>query len=327
MIRGGRNIEDLIASYLANELNSLDSQRVEEWLAEGDENIKLFEEYVKTWSSVPYNENAYNADQAWMDIKPLLQSTTSFTSLWKVAAAVIILLGSYFTFNQINSSEEVLLAQNEVIKETLVDGSNITINKNSELIISGDFNDSERRVKLKGEAFFAIEKNPEKPFVIEMEQSQVKVLGTSFNITADPKDKLVEVYVKSGVVLFEYQTDSNNTYLSIKLLAGDKVVYNKDTKKLEKQEKGVDANADLYWMDQQLIFDGIKMEKVAKILEAVYEVKIDFSNPSIGQCPLTVNFQNASIEEIIEVVGLTFNLEVEQSDKHYYFKGDGCQDL
>lgn len=96
----------------------------------------------------------------------------------------------------------------------------------------------------------------------------MKVLGTSFNIKSNPEDELVTVYVKSGLVLFEYLSNTtDSTYLSIELRTSDQVVYNKNTRMLEPDSESNEATLDIYWVNHELIFDGIALGKVATILE------------------------------------------------------------
>lgn len=153
------------------------------------------------------------------------------------------------------------------------------------------------------------------------------MLGTSFNIKSEPNEDLVSVYVKSGVVLFEYLSkESDSTYLSIILKKGDRVVYNKITKQLEPVLDPEASNLDMYWVNQELVFDGIQLGKVAEILETVYDVDITFTNEQSKNCLVTVSFQNAEIDQIIEVIATTFGLELEQIDNEYILKGLSCEE-
>ena len=175
------------------------------------------------------------------------------------------------------------------------------------------------------QAFFDIERDTTKPFIVHLNQSEVRVLGTSFNIKSNSNDQLISVFVKSGVVMFKYLSDeTDSTYLSIKLRAGDKVVYNKKTRKLEPIHASSEKSTDIYWLNQELIFDGIELEKVSRILESVYDVKISFTDEETKKCLLTVNFQNANINHIMEVIAVTFELDLEHSNNNYTLKGISC---
>ena len=83
----------------------------------------------------------------------------------------------------------------------------------------------------------------------------------------------------------------------------------------------------MYWMNQELVFDGIQLGKVTQILEIVYDVEISFSDQQSKNCLLTVNFQNAKIDQIMEVISSTFELELTQNNNAYQLIGTSCEEL
>lgn len=327
-----KNMDDLLMSYLLNELKESELQQVEAWISASSENQKQLEDTILVWeASLQANTYNFNKNKAWNNVSNQITIKPMWQQNWfRSAAAILFLVGMFTTIMNISSTVEpsILYSETKVIIDTLTDGSIITLNKNSSLSYTEDFNSKTREVALKGEAFFDIERDTTKPFIINLESSSVKVLGTSFNIKSNPEDELVRVYVKSGVVLFEYLSDqTDSTYLSITLRKGDRVSYNKVTRKLEKNENDSTNNLDMYWMNQELIFDGIELGKVTQILETVYEVEIKFSDEQSKKCLLTVSFKNAQIEEIMQVIATTFELELEQSNTKYVLKGLSCEEI
>lgn len=83
-------------------------------------------------------------------------------------------------------------------KIVLADGSQVWINSQSVLEFPSRFTGGERRVKLKGEAYFEVSRNESKPFVVEVEDKEVRVLGTQFN-TSDYKGSFVTTLVSGKV--------------------------------------------------------------------------------------------------------------------------------
>jgi ferric-dicitrate binding protein FerR (iron transport regulator) len=331
MMHEEKHIDELLMAYLLNELDSNDIQKVELWLSESDENQAKYNEVIQIWdASQNVNEFHFDADKAWEKVSDKIEATPFYTATWlRVAAAILVMIGAtatfYKTFSTVDSTE--LYAENEMKIETLIDGSVITLNENSSIKYLASFNEDQREISLEGEAFFDIERDETKPFIINLNHSKVTVLGTSFNIKSETKDELVRVFVKSGVVLFEYlPNDSSTTYLSIELHAGDKVVYNNETNQLEAMDEGSSSNVDMYWINKELVFDGIALHKVAKILEVVYDVEISFTEEQSKECLLTANFQNAEIDQIMVVISTTFELELTQTDNHYVLKGLSCEE-
>lgn len=331
MMREERNMDDLLIAYVLNELDETRTQQVAQWISISAENQKQFEEISQVWNvSQNVTDYNFNTDQAWNKVSDRMKTKKLWQNQWlRVAAAILFLVGMFTTIMKISNTVEptILFSNTEVVTDTLMDGSVITLNENSSLSYTDNFNVNTREVTLEGEAFFDIERDTTKPFIINLESSKVKVLGTSFNIKSDSNEDLVRVYVKSGVVLFEYLSEeSDSTYLSVILKKGDRVVYNKITKQLEPVLDTASSNLDMYWMNQELVFDGIQLGKVTQILETVYDVKITFTNEQSKNCLVTVSFQNAEIDQIIEVIATTFELEVEQLDEHYILKGLSCEE-
>jgi ferric-dicitrate binding protein FerR (iron transport regulator) len=85
---------------------------------------------------------------------------------------------------------------------TLPEGSKIWLNADSKLSYPVAFNDKTREVYLRGEAFFDIRKNPDKPFIIHLANGTIHVLGTSFNVRAYDDEDKIETSVSTGKVAF-----------------------------------------------------------------------------------------------------------------------------
>lgn len=332
MMQGQENRDELLIAYLLGELSDTQVNEVSQWLAASERNQQYFAQLTSVWNgTVKKSKHTFDANKAWSKVSQKEHKIPFYqTPLFRIAATVIIILGAInilFNLSNTTPSTTEVFATTMVVNDTLQDGSVITINQNSKISYANNFNEDSRKVKLEGEAFFDIERDTTKPFIIELDQSMVKVLGTSFNIKSDPKDELVSVYVKSGVVLFEYlSNNADSTYLSVKLLAGDKVVYNKKTKQLEALNDSSTAT-EIYWMNKELIFDGIRLSQVTDILESVYQVEISITEEASKNCLLTVNFQNANIEQIMEVIAVTFDLTLEKNKGAFTLNGLSCEEL
>jgi hypothetical protein len=95
----------------------------------------------------------------------------------------------------------------------LPDGSRVWLNAASSLKFPAKFTDSERRVELDGEAYFEISKNKSKPFYVLMNDgTELKVLGTHFNISSYKEDGVVKTSLLEGAV--QLQRDASKLVLS-----------------------------------------------------------------------------------------------------------------
>ncbi|QDO95160.1 FecR family protein [Formosa sediminum] len=202
-----------------------------------------------------------------------------------IAASIIILL-SFSLFFMLKSDlfstnkSEYLIAN--IIKTTpsgtqesvqLPDGTMVILNANSTLEYPKVFNDSIRFVKLKGQAFFNVTKNPDQPFVIKTQTVSTRVLGTSFNVTT--LDSIVEVIVNTGLVNVSSQTNS------VLVKPNQKVTYNNNTNTLSKT--AVNAELNTLWWKEEVVLEQVKILELAKALEQVYKIPFVITNKNIEQ--------------------------------------------
>jgi len=323
-----RNIENLLIAYLNNELNERRNVEVEHWIHVSKENEKVFLQTVQLWqASQAVPSPSFDTDKAWNKVKSTMQRKPTFPFWQKLAAAIILIAGSYVAFLAYNSEPAIheIAAVDRSVVDTLTDGSVITLNTNSSLKYTSEFNTDVREVELMGEAFFEIERDTARKFIVKIDDTRVTVLGTSFNINSTLSDRII-VFVNSGTVLFEYRgTDASKPFLSTKLQAGDRVSYNKITHELENSNPADLNYLDLYWFDKNLIFEGTSLAEVSTILESVYKVDITYSDSTSNHCLLTASFHDADISEVIEVIAGTFEFQVEKEQNSYLFIGKGCE--
>lgn len=96
------------------------------------------------------------------------------------------------------SNQRLIIPYGHTYSVLLEDGTEVLLNANSELIYPSKFGDYERRVELRGEAYFNVQKS-DKPFVVQVNKSFVKVFGTSFNINAKDPHLVKTILVEGSV--------------------------------------------------------------------------------------------------------------------------------
>ncbi|WP_421977306.1 FecR family protein [Roseivirga seohaensis] len=320
-------MEELVAKYLANELNTSERADFESQLIQ-DEKLRLdLEAYAKVLDLTSNEDNTiFNADTAWNKVNERTKETkvvkiqrTNFSFL-KVAATLLVLaVAGYFIYNSTLNQEaegtELASVPHGIKEFTLPDGSLVKLNANAKLTLSKNFGDSNRNVILSGEANFDIVRDEEKPFIIEAGNSTVKVLGTSFNLTTDAEDG-VELDVTEGLVEFS----STITGAKEQVAKGQSAKLDKTGKVLQKKEMK-DTNFSGWWT-RKLEYDDTPLSEVFKDLEDTYWVEVDY-NEAIGACPLTSTFQGATIEDVIKTIVATFPEVKLVSFKENQIKLDG----
>lgn len=330
--------EKLLLRFLLGEATRDEMDQVQEWLELSDENQKLLDSYETVWveaGKLTPNPVAVDTSSVWQKMSDRVdkyeeeqkKKTISLRSrvTWissSIAASIIILFGIYQLLVK-QPQPLVIASTQEVLHDTLPDGSNIVLNANSNISYPEKFAKNERRVQLEGEAFFHVEHNPEQPFIIETETAFVKVLGTSFNVKAYENSEL-EVIVTDGLVqLFTVNSETMDT-TSILLKAGEKgKISGKERKAIHVAENVPD---ELFWMDHTLIFTDTDLKKVFSLLENYYNIEIEVSDTEIYKCRLSTTFSNNSIEDIMEVIAATFEFEYTKENITYTIKGDGCDE-
>ena len=170
----------------------------------------------------------------------------------------------------------------------LADGSEVWINSRSELEFPSRFTGSERRVRLKGEAYFEVAKNATKPFIVEVQDKEVRVLGTSFNVS-DYADKFVTTLVTGKV---QVRTDHRDYVLDPSMqirVEGDKVLVDK-----------VDVKEFTAWKDGLFVFKKRRLQEVMDVLSRWYDVDVFYQNSDLQDLHFTGTIQRYS--EITDVL-------------------------
>ncbi|WP_147676598.1 FecR family protein [Algibacter pacificus] len=222
---------------------------------------------------------------------------------WPVAASILLLvsLGFYTSmtddgfFNAFGNTEMSQIInrtkKGEQTTMTLPDGSLVILNGESSISYPKQFNDTIRAVTLKGQAFFDVTKNPNKPFVIQSGNISTKVLGTSFNIRET--DSVVEVIVSTGLVNVVSQSDS------IYLNPNQKVTYRSTSKELDK----TNTNAEItnLWWKGDVVLAKIKIQDLANELQKIYEIPFIFKNDELKSVYL-YSFRLSKKESLRELI-------------------------
>lgn len=312
--------DDLLVSYLLNEADNEARMMVEEWIIETAENRRYFEHFKLIWESshniaVP---NGIDENAAWQRFQKRIQqppqrAIVRSLSRVRIAATVIVCVGlaalTYMLLQQ--ADRQVLVAANEAsVNQQLPDGSEITLNKHSSVEYDDKFRGNERKVQMKGEAFFKVTPNKTKPFVVELKSVTVTVVGTAFNIRET--DSSTDVVVESGTVKVESGTGE------VILNAGEKISVNSKKEPLRVQK----TNDRLYnyYVTKQFVCDNTPLWKLVQTLNEAYNAQIEIADPEVAKLPLTTTFNNQPLEKILEVISETFNLSVQREGNKIILK-------
>jgi len=147
----------------------------------------------------------------------------------------------------------------------LPDGTKVWLNTASSIRFPIAFQGKERRVVLQGEAYFEVTKDSEKPFFVEANQSLIKVLGTSFNISAYKKDHNVVTTLLEGGV----NVASANGQVVLK--PGQQATVNVQTQTIEKSV--ADIRSITAWKEGVFRFNNASVETIMQALSRWYDIE------------------------------------------------------
>lgn len=314
---------DIITDILNKSASKSQEKKFEEWINSEDSNQTYFNQIKDVWIKTGSISHLYSEETnlAWEFVKSQTtkkaRKTINIRSKvllpLSIAASLLIalFLGKDFIMpkeTQISTSNNISLAYN------LPDNSQIDLSYNSQITFNSRFNKRKREVWLNGEAFFDVQKDKDKPFIIHTTWGDFRVLGTSFNISSYKKDNLMSLYVKTGLVEFF----PKNRKGSVKIAKGYQIHFNKN--KLSIIKKPHKTENYIAWKTGNLTFKNTKLADVIKTLENTFNTEISVENEQLKELLFTANFNNQSLTKIIQVITITFDLEVENTNGKYKFK-------
>lgn len=185
-------------------------------------------------------------------------------------------------------------------KLTLEDGTLVWVNASSQLKFPVKFKHDERRVILEGEAYFEVAHDAQRPFFVESRGSEVKVLGTHFNINAYSHN--VRTTLSSGKVQVSH---SGNI---IVLEPGEYA--NIVSGQLSKGK--ADLEHDLSWHNNQFYFKKETIAEIASTLSKWYDIQVRFKKGVSLNTVYTGNFKrDVKLSEVLEMLTYVCDLKFE----------------
>jgi transmembrane sensor len=342
-------IDDLIAKVLTDEATDAEQQSLRQQLAASPELQQYFEQMKRLWdaSESATEQLDVNTDTAWAKVQSRIHAQDnsqvkpqanpqdkSLTISWlqpknllRMAATFTLLAVATFFMLQkkgplsITPVETFVEAHDTVLAKTLADNSMITLNKKSTLTTV--FNDKERRVKLVGEAYFEVAHDTVKPFFIDVQNLEIRVVGTAFNVDERSEVGKITVSVTEGRVLLK------GTKRSVVLSKGEETKYNVATGDFE-----TTANRSLNFMaykTKELVYDNQPLSKVARDINEFYGVSVEIISEDIKNCPISgrFNFGEQKLDFILDefINNQITNLSIDRKDNdRILLKGTKCSE-
>lgn len=254
-------------------------------------------------------DKAYVKVQNRMDIKVLdsrwIQNLRKYAAILILPLFLALSYSLYINFTpkkQETVSYELTCPIGIRTQAVLPDGTKVWLNAMSSIKYQIPFVQNERNIKLSGEAFFEVTKNPESPFIIESQNSFVKVLGTKFNVRSYTEDEEIAVALQEGSVDFKTTNSENKTIQSI-LKPNEYLVYTKADKSLTVTSENIGKF--ISWRQNRMVLDETPIRDVAVLLSRWYGIQVEVVDQEILNYKFTTTFENESLSQVLELLEIS----------------------
>lgn len=319
----GHSTSEQLTRYLSGESDAAERLAVEAWAAADPARAAELEALRAIWDlGAGADTPAVDVDAAWARVDARIAEAEGRGRVmplqrrrpiarWLAAAAVLtgLFVGVRYWYQQ---RPEELMAANEHVRTVLQDNSSVVLSPGSRVNVRMK---DERHITLHGEAYFEVQRDVERPFVVQTDDVTVTVLGTAFEVSAFDTSASVLVRVRSGRVRVETEGDS------VILHAGGYARFNRAAGLLERLPA---PPAEVYG-DRIIQFQEAPMSAVVEQLQKLFKVKVELASEGVKRCTLTATFEDEPIDYILRVIADTYRLTLTQgAPGTYILDGEGC---
>lgn len=326
---------DLAERHLNGTLDHSERSELDLWLAASEENRAEFSEIIEVlgFAGSFVAEVEPQTDAEWMALtsriavpqieesrpqpvaasSPLLRPPFyARRRVWAVAAAVALLVavGGYFALGgsnagQVGKGQHFAAADGQRKAIKLTDGTVVTLQGGSTLDAAADFGQQDRKLELRGEAYFDVARDEARPLSVRMGQVQARVLGTEFNLRTEKSSTAVQLSVTEGKVEFSAENGAKEI-----LVAGDVAHFDPQSGKIVREQTV--AQDEAAWVHDALIFNDKPFVDAAGQIERHYGITLKFPE-SLNAARLTAKFEGKPLADVLAVLEAIYGVHASQS--------------
>jgi len=203
----------------------------------------------------------------------------------------------------------------------LADGSKIWLNAGSEIRYPTSFNDSIRKIYLKGEAYFEVAHNKNQPFIVVTNSIEITVLGTSFDVMAYQNEGNVKTTLVNGSVKIGTIAGSNEKRKEVHLQPGQQAVLDKPSNGFE--VKNVDTEIYTAWKQGKFVFTNETLDEIMRKLQRWYAFDIRYDEEDLKHYHFSGTLNRyENISNILKMIAMTTQIKFEAIDNMITVKKD-----
>lgn len=317
----------ILFDFIADErISEKDQKQLHVWLSESDEVEELFRE---EWEK----GDTMETEIRFSDVqKKISQSNEPVTTLFKKiilnyqkVAAIFLLpfiaVSLYFSVQQLDVETtwfQTSALRGQKSQVVLPDGTKVWLNSDSQISYPDNFGRKNRRVQLRGEAYFEVSSDAKNPFFVEAGEAQVRVVGTTFNLKAYPDENEIETTLFEGKVELTIHPENKNIAArTVKMQHGESLVFNKTKNELKYGR--FESEEILAWTNNQLIFKNVNFENLVRKIERWFDVEIVYDEARLNKQRLTVELhQGELLFRLLDIIEFAMDVEcISEKDKIY----------
>ncbi len=307
--------------FFSNQSTLEEERKVLDWLDLSSENRKIFLEERDLFDTIVFNDQ----EQTFVKEEKSFIKKDHTIRIWakelvKIAAiaTIFISISLFYVNKQKNALTQVMntihVPAGQRIDLTLPDGTKVSMNSMSEIKYPVLFSKN-RKVTLKGEAYFEVTPDKENPFIVETKNYGVEVLGTTFNINSDIESDIFTTSLIGGrIKVFNLKNRDESIFLNpneeISLRNGELVL----------QE--INDFDKFRWRDGLFCFRNTPLKELFNQVEKYYDVKIIYepSNKSITKEQSGKIRISEGVEHVLRVLLKDSGFTYEKKDNVIHIK-------
>ena len=311
--------EQQLLDYFSGTLSSTQKQKIESWLQASEENRKIARDirYIFLATDTINTIESVNSSRALEDVRKRINKQKIFDkqsliSWFQRVAAILILplIVSTIYFAITGRTDEYIEIRTNlgmVTTVTLPDKSKVWLNSGTYFKYPQKFTGKTRDVVLDGEAYFSVQKDKSKKFIVNTPFNlKAEVLGTEFNIEAYKESNKVTTALVSGAVRLAYQSKDNKDK-TILMKPDEEFEYNAKTGKLKQNNTHMATLT--AWKDGLVVFRNTSFEDALKILGKRFDSEFIVKNDLLYNYSFTGTFQSQHLSLILEHFRLSSNIQ------------------